>query len=155
MAASEVSDVKEQIDTLQSAVALLEKSMTQHGAVSPKRSKKGNRRYVSEESSDEESSSSEEEEPTPPPKARKVRKRKKKATGGAPGRKLTFAIDGPYQPNMKWDISWSKGMKAAFLAAEKEFHSTGTQEALKDKISGIKEMIKKGKKRGRFCGQDE
>ena len=36
-------------------------------------------------------------------------------------------------------------MKAAFLSARKEFQNTGTQEALKDKISGIKEMIKEGK----------
>lgn len=74
-----------------------------------------------------------------------MRKQKKKVTGGAPARQLTFQIDGPYKPNMKWEISWSKGMKAAFLAARKEFYATGTQEALKDKISGIKEMIKKGK----------
>ena len=148
MAVGEVSDVREQLDTLQSAVALLAKSMTQRGAVSPKkRARKSRRRYVSEDSSDDESSSSEEDEPTPPPKARKVKKRKKKATSGASARNLTFKIDGPYKPNMKWEMSWSKGMKAAYLAARKDFHATGTQEALKDKIGGIKEMIKKAKEK--------
>ena len=148
MAASEVSEVKEQLDTLQSAVALLAKSMSQRGTVSPKRSRKGRRRYVSEESSDEESSSSEEEE-TPPPKPKKKQKRKKKATGGtagrAAGRQLAFKIDGPYKPKMKWEMSWSKGMKAAYQSARKDFHDTGTKEAIKDKIAGIKIMIKRDK----------
>ena len=147
MAASEVSDVKEQLDTLQSAVALLAKAMSQRGAVSPKRSRKGRRRYVAEDSSDEESSSSGEEE-TPPPKPKKV-KRKKKATHGAAGRatsrQLTFKIDGPYKPKMKWELSWSKGMKAAYQSARKDFHETGTEEAIKDKIAGIKILIRRGK----------
>ena len=143
MAASEVSDVKEQLDTLQSAVALLAKAMSQRGAVSPKRSRKGRRRYVAEDSSDEESSSSEEEE-TPPPKPKKV-KRKKKATHRAASRQLTFKIDGPYKPKMKWELSWSKGMKAAYQSARRDFHETGTEEAIKDKIAGIKGMTRKGK----------
>ena len=118
--------------------------MSQRGAVSPKRSRKGRRRYVSEESSDEESSSSQEEE-TPPPKPKKKQKRKKKATGGTAGRATAFKIDGPYKPKMKWEMSWSKGMKAAYQSARKDFHDTGTKEAIKDKIAGIKIMIKRDK----------
>ena len=38
-------------------------------------------------------------------------------------------------------------MKAAYQSARKDFHDTGTEAAIKDKISGIKEMIKKGKEK--------
>ena len=49
MAVGEVSDVREQLDTLQNVVALLAKSMSQRRTVSTnKRSRKGRRRYVAE-----------------------------------------------------------------------------------------------------------
>ena len=44
---------------------------------------------------------------------------------------------------MKWDNNWSKGMKAAYNSARKEFLATGTKEAVRDKSSGIKKMLKR------------
>ena len=120
--------------------------MTQHGTVSPnKRSRRGRRRYDAEQSSGDESSSSEEEEPTPPPKPKKIKKRKKQTTTKAPVRKVTFDVDGPYTPSMKWESNWSRGVKAAFQLARKDFQNNGTPEGTKDKVKGLKAMIKHAK----------
>ena len=145
MAVNEVRQVREKIDTLQEAMAILAKMIAMRQTNTPeKRSRKASRRQVVEDSSEEESSSSEEEEeePTPPPKPRKPKKKKKQSQQKATGRSSTFKIDGTYKPGMKWDNSWSKGMKAAYQSARQDFLKTGTKEALKDKIDGIEKMLK-------------
>ena len=54
-------------------------------------------------------------------------------------------MDGPYKPGMKFKPEWSQGKKAAYLAARKRCHRTGTKEALMDKVSGMKKMLQKWK----------
>ena len=71
MAVNEVKEVREKVDTLQEAVALLAKTVAERAdrnILTPKKRNRSNRRRrVVEDSSEDESSSSEEEdEPTPP-----------------------------------------------------------------------------------------
>ena len=63
---------------------------------------------------------------------------KAKASGG-------FGVDGPYEPGMKFKPEWSQGKKAAYLAARKRYYRTGTKEALTDKVSGMKKMLRRWK----------
>ena len=75
--------MREKIDTLQEAVALLAKTVAGREALTPrKRGRRNHRRRIVEESSDEESSSSEEEEeePTPPPKPKRKAEKTQRAT---------------------------------------------------------------------------
>ena len=57
----------------------------------------------------------------------------------------SFGVDGPYKPGMKFKPEWSQGMKVAYLAARKQYHRTGTKEALMDKVSGMKAMLRRWK----------
>ena len=49
---------------------------------------------------------------------------------------------------MKWDHDWSQTKKDAFIKAQKDFRRTGTKEAVKDRIRGIKQTIEKAKSVG-------
>ena len=78
MAVNEVKDVREKIDTLQEAVALLAKTIAGRETLTPrKRGRRNRHRHIVEESLDEESSSSEEEEeePTSLPKSKQKAKK--------------------------------------------------------------------------------
>ena len=46
---------------------------------------------------------------------------------------------------MVFDVTWSQGKKAAYNAARKRYHRTETKEALEDKGSGMKAMLKSWK----------
>ena len=116
--------------------------------LTPKKRNRSNRRHrVVEKSSEDKSSSTEEEEeqnPTRKPKqttkrtqrAKKEKAKMKKKASGA------FDIDGPYNPGMEYDVNWSQGKKAAWNAARRRYHRTGTKEALADKVDGMKKMLK-------------
>ena len=52
-----------------------------------------------------------------------------------------FDADGPYKLGMKFKPDWSQGEKAAYHAARKWYHRTGTKEALTDKVGGMKKML--------------
>ena len=88
----------------------------------------------------------EDDEPTPPPKSKRKAKKtqqptkaKAKASAGA-----SFDVDGPYKPGMKFKSDWSQGKKRpAYLVARKRYHCTETNEALANKVSGIKGMLKR------------
>ena len=69
-------------------------------------------------------------------RAKKEKTKMKKKTSG------TFDIDGPYNPGMEYDVNWSQGKKAAWNAARRRYHRTGTKEALADKVDGMKKMLK-------------
>ena len=56
-----------------------------------------------------------------------------------------FDVDGPYKPGMKFKPEWSQGKKAAYNAARKRYHRTGTMEALADKVSEMKKMLRRWK----------
>ena len=62
-------------------------------------------------------------------------KTKKKAS-------ITFDIDGDYKPGMEFDVAWSQGKKAAYNAARRRYHQTGTEAAITDKVDGMKKMLK-------------
>ena len=62
-------------------------------------------------------------------------KTKKKAS-------VTFDIDGDYKPGMEFDVAWSQGKKAAYNAARRRYHRTGTKAAITDKVDGMKKMLK-------------
>ena len=55
---------------------------------------------------------------------------------------VAFDIDGPYNPGMEFDVNWSQGKKAAYNAARRRYHRTGTKAALTDKVDGMKKMLK-------------
>ena len=155
MAVNEVKAVRDKMDTLQEAVALLAESVAGREVLtSQKRGRKNRRRRVAAKSSDEEDSSSseEEDEPTPPPKKRKKKKKQqtKKATvkKETKSRGLSYDVDKPYKRGMKYNAEWSKGKRTAFIATQKEFHHGGTQDAIEDKVDGMKAMIKRRKKNG-------
>ena len=57
-------------------------------------------------------------------------------------------MDGPCKPGMKFNSEWSAGKKAAYHAARKRHHRTGTKKARTDKIDGMKAMIKRWKATG-------
>ena len=57
----------------------------------------------------------------------------------------SFDVDGPYKPGMKFKSEWSQGKKAAYLAARKQYHRTAMKEALADKVSGMKAMLRRWK----------
>ena len=83
MTVNEVKEVREKIDTLQEAVALLAKTIAGRERLTPrKRGRRKRRHHVVEESSDEESSSSEEEEEEPIPSP-KLKQKDKKAQRSA------------------------------------------------------------------------
>ena len=78
-AVNEVKEVREKIDTLQEAVALLAKTVAGREALTPrKRGRRSRRRQIVEESSDDEDLSSEEEDEEPTPPSKPKRKSKKK-----------------------------------------------------------------------------
>ena len=54
-------------------------------------------------------------------------------------------MDGPYKPGMKFKPEWSQGKKAAYHAARKRYHRTGAKEALTDKVSEMKKMLRRWK----------
>ena len=133
---------------------LLAKTIAGRKTLTPrKRGRRNRHRHVVEESSDEESSSSEEEEeePTPPSKPkRKAKKTQRSAREKAKAKakakaSISFEGDGPYKPGMKFKPEWSHRKKAAYLAARKRYHRTGTKETLTDKVSGMKAMLRKWK----------
>ena len=149
LAVNEVKEVREKIDTIQEAVALLAKTVTGRKVLTPRKlGRRSRRRQVVEESSDEEESSTEEEdeELTPPPK-RKTKKKQLPAKAKAKGKVMagasSFDVDGPYKPGMKFNSKWSAGKKATYRAARKGYYCTGTKEALTDKVDGMKAMIKR------------
>ena len=43
---------------------------------------------------------------------------------------------------MAFDVAWPQGMKAAYNAARRRYHRTGTKEAITDKLDGMKKMLK-------------
>ena len=47
---------------------------------------------------------------------------------------------------MAWDPDWPKIKKDAYYNVRQEFHSTGTKEAIRDKIEGIKHVLKTAQK---------
>ena len=49
---------------------------------------------------------------------------------------------------MAWSNDWSRQKKAAYCIARREFHSTGTKAAQKDKVAMFKDMYKRAKERG-------
>ena len=142
MAVNEVKYVREKIDTLQEAVGLLAKIIAGRETLTPRKRGRRNRcHHFVEESLDEESSSSEEEEeePTPSPKPKRKAKKtqrlaKEKAKAKAKASD-SFDVDGPYKAGMKFKPEWSQGKKAAYLAARKRYHRSGTKEAPMNKVS--------------------
>ena len=46
---------------------------------------------------------------------------------------------------MKYKPEWSHGKKTAYHAARNRYHKTGTKEALTDKISDMKKMLRRWK----------
>ena len=88
----------------------------------------------------------EEEEPSPPRKPKRTTKRTQRATKEKAKMKKkasgAFSIDGPYKPGMRFDVEWLQGKRAAWNAARRRYHRTGTKEALTDKIDGMKKMLK-------------
>ena len=155
LAINEVKEVRKKIDTLQDAVALLAKTVAGREALTPrKRGHRNRRRQIAKESSDEEESSSEEEdkEPTPPPKLKWKTKKKQRPTKTKAKAKTkadgSFDVDGPYKPGMKFNSEWSAGKKAAYHAARKRYHCTGTKEAPTEKVDGMKAMNKRWKATG-------
>ena len=148
MAVNDVKNVREKIDTLQEAFALLAKTVAGRETLTSRKSGRMNRRrHIVEESTDEQSSSSEEEEekPTPSPKPKQQTKKMQRSTREKAKAKASnsFDMDGPYKPDMKFKSEWSQGKKAAYLAARKRCHRTGTKEALADKDSGMKVVLKR------------
>ena len=147
MAVNEVKEVREKIDTLHDAVALLAKTVaerTDREVLTPrKRNRSARRRRVVEYSSDEESSSSEEEdEQTPPRRTKRTARRTQRIKKEKTKSKKNFDIDGAYKPGMAFDVAWPQGKKAAYNAARRRYHRTGTKEAIKDKLDGMKRMLK-------------
>ena len=127
-------------------MALLVKSADKENRT-PRSSNKRSRRDRYESSSEEEESS-DEEEPTPPPKRKKKKKKTKRATKPS-NSSSTSSYDEkkPYRPGMRWDGDWPPLKKAAFTFARRDFQSTGTTEAIKDKITGMKAAMKAAKDR--------
>ena len=114
MAVNEVKEMREKIDTLQEAVALLAKTVAERAdrnILTPKKRNCSNRRRRSvEDSSEDESSLSEEEdEPTPPRRPKRTAKRthrvKKEKTKTKKKASVTFDIDGDYKPGMEFDVA--------------------------------------------------
>ena len=93
--------------------------------------------------------SEEEEGPSPPRKPKRKTKRAKCVTKEKAKAKAKasdgFDVDGPYKPSMKFNVEWSQEKKAAYNAARKRYYRTGTKEALADKVSGMKAMLKSWK----------
>ena len=136
------------IDTLQEAVALPAKTIAGRETPTPRKHGRRNRcLHVVKESSDEESSSSEEEEEEPTPSTKPKRKAKKTQRSARDKAKasISFDVDGPYKPGMQFKPEWLQRKKAAYLAARKRYHRTGTKEAPTDKVSGMKAMLQKWK----------
>ena len=129
-------------DSLSEAIALLLKAQ----AEKPKyRRRRPQPPAVTEDSSDE---SSDEEDYVPvPPKKRNRRGNKKKGTRPAaqPNVAPKYKIGKKYRPGMLWDPEWPRIMKDAYANARAEFHSTGTKEAIQDKVDGIKNALKAAK----------
>jgi len=121
--------------------------------------------------SDEESS--DDEEPAPPPRKKKKTGRcawcgGRGRRGGAadtppppaapaapaapapapPGFNNVFVEGAPFRPGMAFDPLWTAATRSAYKKAREEFMATGTQEAIKEKIRGIKAMIAGGTKVG-------
>ena len=46
---------------------------------------------------------------------------------------------------MKYKPDWPQGKKAAYHAARKRYHRTGTKEVLTDKVSSMKKMLRRWK----------
>ena len=128
-------------------MALLAKTVAERNSLTPrKRDRKNRRRRVVEESSDEESSLSEEEEaPSPPRKPKRSQRASKEKAMAKTKARGGFDVDDPYRPGMKFDVEWLQGKKATYNAARKRDQRTGTKEALADKVSGMKVMLKSRK----------
>ena len=43
---------------------------------------------------------------------------------------------------MEFDVAWSQGKKAAYNAARRRYHRTGTKAAITDKLDGMNKMLK-------------
>ena len=110
--------------------------------------------------SDEESSDG--EEPAPAPPANRKRKRPRGGRGARtanppapatpapaanpapPGFGNVFVEGAAFRPGMVFNPLWPVAKRTAFNEARNEFMATGTQDAIKEKIKGIKAMIAKG-----------
>ena len=53
-----------------------------------------------------------------------------------------------FRPGMNFNPLWPTSTRNAYKKAREEFMASGTQEAIKEKIKGIKAMIAKGNKSG-------
>ena len=131
-------------DSLSEAIALLLKAQAE---------KKSSRRRrpqppVVEEDSSNESSDEEDCIPVPP---RKKKQKGNKRKGARPAAQpdaapKEYKLGKKYRPGMAWDPDWPKIKKDAYYNARQEFHSTGTKEAIRDKIEGIKRALKTAQK---------
>ena len=138
-----------QIDKLTEAMALMVKATVENkeNRTPNKRRRRRNRRQVEESSDDEDSS---EEEETPP----RIRKKKKKKVArqqpawqpaGQPNKNKSFAIGKDYKPSMIWDHQWDRATQDAWNEAKQRFYATGTKEAIKDKVEGLRAALKRAK----------
>ena len=100
------------------------------------------------ESSEEEYSSEEEETPPRLPKQKKVERRQPAwQPDGRQSKKKTFAVGKEYRPGMSWDHTWPPKTMQAWNNAKRKFHATGTKEAVKDKVNGLRSALKKAKEK--------
>ena len=101
--------------------------------------------YV-DKSSDKESSK---EEPTSPPEILKRRRPKKqlkaRAKTGSFSDNGEYNVDDKDRLSMKWNNKWPPTKKGAFQIARRDYHITGTKEALPDKVTGLKEALSTAK----------
>ena len=110
--------------------------------------------------SDEESSDGEEPAPAPPARKKQKRKGGKRGAGTAnppapatpspaanpapPGFSNVFVEGAAFRPGMNFNPLWPTSTRNAYKKAREEFMASGTQEAIKEKIRGIKAMIAGG-----------
>ena len=151
MAVAEVKTLTQKVDQLTDALALIAQT-----AAANNKNKKGSRQQEQEEESDsssgesESDSESEEEPPTPPPKKKPKQKKKGKAAAnkGDKGKGKAFRMGRAYKPGMPYDPEWSSQKRAAYVAARREYHHTGTKAAQTDRVAMLRATYKRHKAEG-------
>lgn len=84
----------------------------------------------------------------PKPKKKKCTWKKVKREAKSPKQSADakmFGVNSAYHPGMKYNNSWAVAKKAEFDAARCKFHQTGTKEAVKDKVEGLRVVLEKAK----------
>ena len=150
MAVAEVKTLTQKVDQLTDALALI----AQNAAANNNNKKEARLQEEESDSSSESEPESESEEETPSPPKKKPKRKKKKTAAANKSDKggKTFRMGRAYKPGMEYDPEWSSQKRAAYVAARREYHNTGTKTAQADRVAMLRSTYKRHKAEGNNKG---